>query len=169
MKITSPAFTENTKIPKVYSKLDDNQHPPLAINDTSADAKSLAIVCHDPGAPGCDGFYPWTVWNVPAETTEITSESLPAGTVEGMTSWGCPGWGGPQSPFGTHRYQFYVYALDATLDLPSDTKPKELIATLTPHIIDQDVLTGKFGMHVHCISHHNVLHHHLPIQKRKFY
>ena len=72
MKITSPAFTENTKIPKVYSKLDDNQHPPLAINDTSADAKSLAIVCHDPGAPGRDGFYHWTVWNVPAETTEIT-------------------------------------------------------------------------------------------------
>ena len=116
MKIASPAFAENAKIPKVYSKLGGNQRPPLEIDD------------------------------VPAETTEITSESLPAGAVEGMTSWGRPGWGGPQPPFGTHRYQFYVYALDTTLDLPENTKPKELIAALTPHIIDQAVLTGRFGV-----------------------
>lgn len=121
MKITSPAFAENTKIPKIYSKLGGNQRPPLKIDGVPADAKSLAVVCHDPDAPGRDGFYHWTVWNVPTETTEITSKSLPAGAVEGMTSWG-----GPQSPFGTHRYQFYVYVLDTTLDLPSDTKPKEL-------------------------------------------
>ena len=146
MKISSPAFTENAKIPKIYSKLGGNQRPPLAIDDVPADAKSLAIVCHDPDAPGRDGFYHWTVWNLPSKTTEITDESLPAGAVEGITSWGRPGWGGPQPPFGTHRYQFYVYALDTTLDLPSDTKPKELIAALTPHIISQAVLTGKFGV-----------------------
>lgn len=97
MKITSPAFAENAKIPKIYSKLGGNQRPPLKISDMPADTKSLAIVCHDPDAPGRDGFYHWTVWNLPAETTEITSESLPAGAVEGMTSWGCPGWGGPQA------------------------------------------------------------------------
>ena len=141
MKISSSAFAENAKIPKVYSKLGGNQRPPLEIDDVPADAKSLAIVCHDPDAPGRDGFYHWTVWNLPSKTTEITGESLPADAVEGMTSWG-----GPQPPFGTHRYQFYVYALDTTLDLPSDTKPKELIAALTPHIIDQAVLTGKFGV-----------------------
>jgi PEBP family protein len=39
-----------------------------------------------------------------------------------------------------------VYALDTTLDLPENTKPKELIAALTPHIIDQAVLTGRFGV-----------------------
>ena len=55
-------------------------------------------------------------------------------------------WGGPQSPFGTHRYQFYVSALDTTLDLPDNTKPKELIAALTPHIISQAMLTGKFSV-----------------------
>ena len=146
MKITSPAFAENAKIPKIYAKLGGNQRPPLAIDDVPADAKSLAIICHDPDAPGRDGFSPWTVWNVPGKTAEISSESLPAGAVEGMTSWGRPGWNGPQPPFGTHRYQFYVYALDTTLDLPDTTKPKELIAALTPHIIDRAVLTGKFGV-----------------------
>ena len=146
MKISSSAFAENAKIPKIYAKLGGNQCPPLEVSGVPADAKSLVIVCHDPDAPGRDGFYHWTVWNLPAETTEITGESLPAGAVEGVTSWGRPGWGGPQPPFGTHRYQFYVYALDTTLDSPSDTKPKELIAALTSHIIDQAVLTGKFGV-----------------------
>ena len=146
MNITSPAFTENAKIPKIYAKLGGNQRPSLKIGDVPANAKSLAIICHDPDAPGRDGFYHWTVWNLPSKTTEITSESLPKGAIEGVTSWGEPGWNGPQPPFGTHRYQFYVYALDTTLDLPSDTKPKGLIATLTPHIISQAVLTGRFGV-----------------------
>ena len=146
MKITSPAFTENANIPKVYAKLGGNQRPPLEIDGAPTDAKSLAVICHDPDAPGRDGFYHWTVWNLPSKTTEITSESLSLGAVEGVTSWGRPGWGGPQPPFGTHRYQFYVYALNTTLDLPSDTKPKELIATMKPHIVEQAVLTGKFGV-----------------------
>jgi Raf-like protein len=146
MNITSPAFTENAKLPKIYAKLGGNQRPPLEIGDVPANAKSLAIICHDPDAPGRDGFYHWTVWNLPAKTTEITSGSLPVDAVEGITSWGRPGWNGPQPPFGTHRYQFYVYALNTVLDLPGNTKPKELIATMKPHIVEQAVLTGKFGV-----------------------
>ena len=146
MNISSPDFADGAKIPKACARLSGNRRPTLRIAGVPANAKSLAIICHDPDAPGHDGFYHWTVWNVPAKTTEITGESLPADTLEGVTSWGCPSWNGPQPPFGTHRYQFYVYALDTTLDLPSDTKPKELIAALTPHIIDQSMLTGKFGV-----------------------
>jgi len=146
MNISSPAFADNAKMPKIYAKLGGNQRPPLEISEVPAETKTLAIICHDPDAPGRDGFYHWTVWNLPADTTTIPSNSLPIGAVEGITSWGRPGWNGPQPPFGTHRYQFYVYALDTTLDLPIDTKPKELITTITPHIIDQAMLTGKFGV-----------------------
>ena len=146
MNISSPAFADNAKIPKIYAKLGGNQRPPLEISEVPAETKTLAIICHDPDAPGRDGFYHWTVWNLPASTATITSNSLPIGTVEGITSWGRPGWNGPQPPFGTHRYQFYVYALDTTLDLSADTKPQELITSITPHIIDQAMLTGKFGV-----------------------
>ena len=146
MNISSPAFADNAKMPNIYAKLSGNQRPPLEISEVPAETKTLAIICYDPDAPGRDGFYHWTVWNLPADTTTITSNSIPIGAVEGITSWGRPGWNGPQPPFGTHRYQFYVYALNTTLDLPSDTKPKELIAALTPHIIDQAMLTGKFGV-----------------------
>ena len=146
MNISSPDFADGAKIPKACARLGGNQRPPLEISDVPAEAKSLVIICHDPDAPGRDGFYHWTVWNLPPETTEIAADTLPNGAVEGITSWGRSGYGGPQPPFGTHRYQFYVYALDTILDLPSDTKPKELIAALTPHIIDQSMLTGKFGV-----------------------
>ena len=146
MNISSLDFADGAKIPKACTRLGGNQRPPLKISDVPSDTKSLVIVCHDPDAPGRDGFYHWTVWNLPAKTTEIDGELLPAGAVEGMTSWGRPGWGGPQPPFGTHRYQFYVYALNTTLDLPDTTKPKELIAALTQYIIDQAMLTGKFGV-----------------------
>lgn len=146
MNISSPAFADNAKMPKIYAKLGGNQRPPLEISEVPAETKTLAIICHDPDAPGRDGFYHWTVWNLPADTATITGNSLPIGTVEGITSWGRPGWNGPQPPFGTHRYQFCVYALDTTLNLSADTKPQELITTITPHIIDQAILTGKFGV-----------------------
>ena len=145
MKISSPAFAENAKIPKIYSKLGGNQRPPLEISDVPAEAKSLVIICHDPDAPGRDGFYHWTVWNLPPETTEIAADTLPNGAVEGITSWGRPGYGGPQPPFGTHRYQFFVYALNTVLGIPATTKPQALSAAMQLHIVDQAVLTGMFS------------------------
>ena len=145
MKISSPAFAENAKIPKIYSKLGGNQRPPLEIGDVPAETKSLVIICHDPDAPGRDGFYHWTVWNLPPETTEIAADTLPNGAVEGITSWGRSGYGGPQPPFGRHRYQFFVYALNTVLGIPATTKPQALSAAMQLHIVDQAVLTGMFS------------------------
>lgn len=146
MKISSPAFNENAKIPKIYSRFGGNKRPPLHITDVPAGAKSLVLICHDPDAPRRGGFYHWTAWNIPPTIGEIGGDELPDGVVEGMTNWGEPGYNGPQPPFGTHRYQFYVYALDTLLDLPASTKPEPLKETLEPHIIEQAVLTGKFGV-----------------------
>ena len=145
MNISSPDFADGAKIPKACVRRGGNQRPPLEISDVPAEAKSLVIICHDPDAPGRDGFYHWTVWNLPAKTTEIAGESLPMGVVEGITSWGRSGYGGPQPPFGTHRYQFFVYALNAVLDIPATTKPQALSAAMQLHIVDQAVLTGMFS------------------------
>ena len=145
MKISSPAFAENAKIPKACARLGGNRRPTLRIASVPANAKSLAIICHDPDAPGRDGFYHWTVWNLPPETTEIAADTLPNGAVEGITSWGRSGYGGPQPPFGTHRYQFFVYALNTVLGIPATTKPQALSAAMQLHIVDQAVLTGMFS------------------------
>lgn len=145
MNISSPDFADGAKIPKACARLGGNQRPPLEISDVPAEAKSLVIICHDPDAPGRDGFYHWTVWNLPPETTEIAADTLPNGAVEGITSWGRSGYGGPQPPFGTHRYQFFVYALNTVLGIPATTKPQALSAAMQLHIVDQAVLTGMFS------------------------
>ena len=145
MNISSPDFADGAKIPKACARLGGNQRPPLEISDVPAEAKSLVIICHDPDAPGRDGFYHWTVWNLPPETTEIATDTLPNGAVEGITSWGRSGYGGPQPPFGTHRYQFFVYALNTVLGIPATTKPQALSAAMQLHIVDQAVLTGMFS------------------------
>lgn len=128
MKVTSPAFKNNAKIPKIYSRFGGNQRPPLAISDVPDGTKSLAIVCYGPDAPFIGGFYHWIVWNLPPTTT-----------------WGKPGWGGPHPAFGTHRYQFFVYALNTVLDLPAKTRSKKFSKAIAPHIIERSMLTGKFG------------------------
>lgn len=145
MNISSPDFADGAKIPKACARLGGNQRPPLEIGDVPAETKSLVIICHDPDAPGRDGFYHWTVWNLPPETTEIAADTLPNGAVEGITSWGRSGYGGPQPPFGTHRYQFFVYALNTVLGIPATTKPQALSAAMQLHIVDQAVLTGMFS------------------------
>ena len=145
MNISSLDFADGAKIPKAYTRLGGNRRPTLRIAGVPANAKSLAVICHDPDAPGRDGFYHWTVWNLPPETTEITGNTLPNGAVEGITSWGRSGYGGPQPPFGTHRYQFFVYALNTVLGIPATTKPQALSAAMQLHIVDQAVLTGMFS------------------------
>ena len=145
MNISSPDFADGAKIPKACARLGGNRRPTLRIASVPANAKSLAIICHDPDAPGRDGFYHWTVWNLPPETTEIAADTLPNGAVEGITSWGRSGYGGPQPPFGTHRYQFFVYALNTVLGIPATTKPQALSAAMQLHIVDQAVLTGMFS------------------------
>ena len=142
MKITSPAFDNDTKIPAEYSHLRGNIRPPLAISDVPPAAKSLVIICHDPDTPLLGGFYHWTAWNIPPDTAQIGSDSLPDKVIEGITSWGEPGWNGPQPPFGTHRYQFHLYALTDRLDLPTDTTPRRLKKAIKDITLDHAVLSA---------------------------
>ena len=145
MKLTSTAFADGEKMPTEFAKLGANRIPPLEIAGVPSGTKSLAIIVHDPDAPLPGGFYHWTLWNIPPETTSIGTDNLPAGAVEGKTSWGKSGYNGPQPPFGNHRYIFYLYALDTAIDLPAGSKVKELKAAIKDHIIETASLTGMFA------------------------
>lgn len=145
MKLSCSAFADGEKIPVKFAKLGENRIPPLEIAGVPNEAKSLAIIVHDPDAPMPGGFYHWTLWNIPPETTSIGTDNLPAGAVEGKTSWGTNGYNGPQPPFGTHRYIFYLYALNTDLNLPADNNVKELKAAMKEHVLEITSLTGKFA------------------------
>lgn len=145
MNISSSAFKSGEYIPKKYSKRGGNVSPPLSFSDLPANTKSLALICHDPDAPGKDGFTHWVVWNINPEIKEIYEGILPAGAVQGTSDWNSHDWGGPQPPSGTHRYNFHLYALDKILDLPLETDRIGLEKAMSEHVIESAVLTGLFG------------------------
>lgn len=144
MKIRSLAFEDGDKIPRRYARRGEDISPPLEFANAPKEAKSLALICHDPDAPIEGGYTHWVVWNLPPDLPGIEAGALPADAVEGMTDWGVPGWGGPQPPSGVHRYIFYLYALDRELDLPTSTDKTELEQIIKPHILAQAKLIGLF-------------------------
>ena len=71
--------------------------------------------------------------------------SLTVGAIEGITSFGKPGYGGPCPPSGTHRYFFKLYALDTELDLKPDDDVGVLVQKMDGHIISECELVGLYS------------------------
>ncbi len=144
MKITSSAFQEGGNIPSKFSRDGENINPPLHIEGTPPNAKSLVLIVDDPDAP-IGLFTHWLVWNIDPTTTEIAEKSRPNGAVEGTNDYPTVGYGGPQPPSGTHRYYFKVFALDKTLDLRAGAKRQELEKEMKGHVIAQAKLMGRYS------------------------
>jgi Raf kinase inhibitor-like YbhB/YbcL family protein len=141
MKLSSPAFGHNGFLPAKYTCDGEKINPPLTISGTPEDAKSLALILHDPDAPS-DDFVHWTVWNINPGTREISEKSSPG--AEGDTSLGEPGYVPPCPPAGTHRYVFSLYALNTLPDLPPHADSAQLKKEMQGHILDQAELIGLY-------------------------
>lgn len=144
LTITSSAFASEQMIPQKYTCDGNNINPPLKIEGVSTEARSLALIADDPDAP-MGTWVHWVVWDIDPSTKEIAENSVPAGAVEGTTSFGKPGYGGPCPPSGTHRYFFKVYALDTLLELPTDAKKEDLEQAIQGHILDQGEIMGTYS------------------------
>lgn len=143
MKISSPTFEHNQNIPSKYTCDGENINPPLKFLDIPENAQSLVLISDDPDAP-MGTWVHWTIWNIDPKTTEILENSVPQGVVEGTTSFGNTGYGGPCPPSGTHRYFFKLYALDIMLDLPISTTVQALEKAVQGHILAQAELIGLY-------------------------
>ncbi len=144
MKITSSTFAHNNQIPSKYTCDGNNFSPPLQFSEVPGQAKSLALICDDPDAPGKTWVH-WTAWNIDPKTTEIGEGKVPQGATQGLTDFGEVGYGGPCPPSGTHRYFFKLYALDTTLDIPYEARKEDLEKTMEGHIIEQADLVGTYS------------------------
>lgn len=130
-------------IPEIYTCDGADLNPPLAISDVPKEAESLAIIVDDPDAPG--GLYThWTIWNIDPDTIEILKNTVPSGSIQGRTSFGRVGYGGPCPPSGTHHYHFHLFALDKKLDLPPGASRTDLENELDEHTIKVAELTGLY-------------------------
>ena len=145
MELKSSVFEKNGRIPSKYTCDGENVNPPLIISEVPDNAKSLVLIMDDPDAlkPAGKVWDHWIVFNIPVETKEVLENTELEG-VQGMTSFGKVGYGGPCPPDAEHRYFFKLYALDIKLDLSQGSEKTEVEEAMQGHIIEQTELVGRY-------------------------
>jgi Raf kinase inhibitor-like YbhB/YbcL family protein len=143
MKIVSTVFENNQMIPQKYTCDGENINPPLQIIDISKEAKSLVLIVDDPDAPSGDWVH-WLVWNIPPTIKFISENESPQSAIQGINDSGRQNYDGLCPPLGIHHYQFKIYALDTILNLPSNSRKKDLEKAMKSHILDKDMLIGLY-------------------------
>jgi len=133
----------------------NNTSPELRWEGAPKGTKGFAVTVYDPDAPTGSGWWHWVIFNLPADTTSLTAdagkpegEKAPQGSIQSMTDFGQPGYGGPCPPPGDkpHRYVFTVYALKVDR-LPLQ---KEASGAMVGYYLNQNKLgkasfTAKYG------------------------
>jgi len=152
LSLTSPVFTHDGPIPKLYTCQGKDVSPAIGWNGLPNGTKSIALIVDDPDAP--DPAAPkrvwvhWVLYNIPPSATglpeAVNSTGLPHGTRQGRNDWDRTGYGGPCPPIGRHRYFHKLYALDVVLpDLKQPTKAT-LLEAMEGHVLEQAELMGTY-------------------------
>jgi hypothetical protein len=148
MTVKSSAFEEGAPIPAKYACDGPGVSPPLEWSGAPSGVKSFAILVDDPDAPGRT-FTHWTVYAVPSDVMKLPEDiphdpQLKTGIRQGKNDGGKIGYYPPAPPFGTHRYQFKLYALDSETDLKAGASVAEFKKAIDGHIIGEGQLMGKY-------------------------
>jgi Raf kinase inhibitor-like YbhB/YbcL family protein len=148
IKLSSTAFQDGEMIPTKYTCNGANVSPPLEWSGVPQTAKSLALICDDPDAPGKTWVH-WVVFDLPASRTSLPENVPPQETIadggkQGTTDFKKIGYGGPCPPSGTHRYFFKIQALDTDLNLNSRTTKDQLLQAMKGHVLAQGELMGRY-------------------------
>ena len=145
--VTSSAFSNGAAIPIDYTCDGENRSPDLRWSALPVDAKSFALIMHDPDAPKGD-FTHWTLFDIPAGTDYIEEGAAPRvpGT-QGRNDFGQDSYGGPCPPtgHGEHRYMFDLYALDIdSLSIPAGSDRQTVEAAVRDHMQEKATLQGTY-------------------------
>lgn len=150
--VRSDDVTDGEPLPARCTADGADVSPHLAWDDVPEGTSSLVVSCFDPDAPTPAGFWHWTVWDLPAGTTELTTGAgvpdgalLPDGARQARNDGGGVGWTGAAPPPGDrpHRYVLAVHALDVdSLDVPDDATPTAVAFTALFHTLARGTITG---------------------------
>ncbi len=132
-----------------------NISPQLKWVNAPKNTKSFALTVYDPDAPTGSGWWHWVVFNIPADAMGLATDAgnpqknlAPKGSVQSMTDYGKPGFGGACPPQGDkpHRYIFTVFALDVPkLDLDEKANAALVGFMLNAHAIEKASLISYYG------------------------
>jgi Raf kinase inhibitor-like YbhB/YbcL family protein len=153
LHLTSPAFSDQNPIPKIFSRDGRDISPQLEWSDAPPQTQAFAMICDDPDAPRKEPWVHWLIYNIPRSIHQLP-ENIPKaervdtldGALQGKNSWDSVGYGGPQPPpgHGTHHYHFKLYALDQELPLKPGASKQELLSAMSNHILDEVELVGTY-------------------------
>jgi len=152
MKITSPAFDDQGRIPRKYTCEGEDVSPPLQWDGVPEDTRSLVLIVDDPDAP--DPAAPrmtwvhWVLCDLPPSADglaeAVAAADLPEGTVQGANDWKRIGYGGPCPPVGRHRYFHKLYALDTILGLGGKPSKAQVERSMQSHVLAHAELVGTY-------------------------
>ena len=149
MSITSSAFDDQEMIPAKYTGDGQDVSPPLSWTGVPEDADSLALICHDPDAPGGDWVH-WVAYDMPADLKGLQedfpqTEVVEGKALQGVNDFGNSGYGGPTPPPGSpHRYVFTLYAVDGKTGLQPGATRDEVAAAIDGNVIAEGQLVGLY-------------------------
>ena len=142
LALTSPAFSNDTLIPKRFTCDGAGVSPPLHWAAPPAATRSFALSVKDPDAPG-GTFVHWTAWNISPRARGLARGQHPP--VEGRNSAGRRGYTPPCPPSGSaHHYVFRLYALRSTLRLAAGASPVAFDRALRGRVIASVKLVGRY-------------------------
>jgi hypothetical protein len=149
MELRSPAFEPGGRIPAKHTGEGADVSPALAWSDAPAGTRGFALICHDPDAPvlsgGSYGFVHWVLYNIPASVSRIAEGAKEF--TSGRTDFGKQAYGGPMPPpgHGTHRYYFWILALDQEIRLEPGLTLSRLLEKVEPHLLGMSRLVGTYS------------------------
>lgn len=143
LRLTSPAFRNGQPVPVAHTCDGANRSPRLVWTGPPKGTRSFGLILDDPDAPG-GTFTHWTGWGIGSRARSIAAgRPLP---IEGLTSFGLTGYGGPCPPpgDGPHRYRFTLYALDRALRLEQGAARGALVVAMKGHVLRRAMLVGTY-------------------------
>lgn len=149
LTVRTPAFEQNGLIPEQYTGYGADTSPELILSNIDERAVSIAVMMDDLDHPR-PSYNHWIIWNIPV--MQVIPADIPHGeNVEGLSGavqgrgYGKHRYRGPKPPFNwSHRYQFNVFVLDDTMNLPSRSKKRDLLKAMEGHILQKAVLIGHY-------------------------
>jgi Raf kinase inhibitor-like YbhB/YbcL family protein len=160
LRLTSPSLKDqgtigNAHVFNGFGCSGDNLSPELRWEGAPKDTKSFAVTVYDPDAPTGSGWWHWIIFNIPSTTTVLPAgagkpdgDGAPQASIQSMTDFGQPGYGGPCPPPGDkpHRYIFTVYALKVDqLPLKKEASGAMVGFYLNQNVLAKGSFTAKYG------------------------
>ena len=149
MILASADFRNQGAIPALFTCEGQNVSPELHWDQAPDGARSFAILCDDPDAPG-GVWRHWAAFDIPDQVRRLPRGAGEAGATgfrQAINDFGERGYGGPCPPrgHGAHRYRFRLMALSVDkLSARASAHCREVESLAEKHVISECALTGTF-------------------------